>query len=66
MHFELNYGRGTLPVDLPKELDVTILPKPRMPVLQDPRRAVGEAFANPVNCPPLPELAHHGNRTLTG
>jgi len=57
MHFELNYGRGTLPVDLPKELDVTILRKPRMPVLQDPRRAVGEAFANPVNCPPLPELA---------
>src|ERR1700730_1410327 len=39
--------------------DVTILRKPRMPVLQDPRKAVAEAFANPVNCPPLPELACH-------
>jgi nickel-dependent lactate racemase len=57
MHFELNYGRGTLPVDLPEDLDVTILRKPGMPVLQDPREAVSEAFANPVNCPPLSELA---------
>jgi nickel-dependent lactate racemase len=57
MHFELSYGRGTLPVDLPEEFDVTILRKPVMPVLQDPRKAVSGAFANPVNCPPLQELA---------
>jgi nickel-dependent lactate racemase len=54
---ELNYGRGSLSVDLPEDLDVTILRKPIMPVLRNPREAVSEALAHPLNSAPLSELA---------
>jgi len=57
MHCGLNYGRGTLTVELAEELDVSILRKPAMPVLHDPRDAVCKAFARPVKSAPLTELA---------
>lgn len=46
MHLELNYGRGTLPVDLPPDLQVTVVDPP-MPVLPDPAAAVRAALAAP-------------------
>lgn len=57
MRVELNYGKGTLPVELPDGLDVQVIRKPAMPVLPDPRAATAEALARPVGAPPLGELA---------
>jgi nickel-dependent lactate racemase len=57
MRVELNYGRHKLPVDLPDELRVTVLRKPAMPVLPDPRGAVLTALARPAGIAPLAELA---------
>lgn len=57
MRIELNYGRGTLPVDLPDSLQVTVVRKPPMPVLPDPAAAVRAALAKPTGLPPLVEFA---------
>lgn len=57
MRVELNYGRGTLPVDLPPELQVTVVRKPAMPVLADPAAAVRAALAAPSGLPPLVQFA---------
>jgi nickel-dependent lactate racemase len=53
MKVELFYGRGTLPLELPDDLDVTVIRKPAMPVLDDPRAAVVEALARPTGAQPL-------------
>jgi lactate racemase len=57
MRIELNYGRDKLRVELPDDLQVTLLRKPAMPVLPDPQGAVLQALANPVKTAPLIELA---------
>lgn len=57
MHVELNYGRTGLAIELPDDLQVTVLRKPPMPELPDPRAAVRQALARPVGAPPLEELA---------
>jgi nickel-dependent lactate racemase len=57
MRVELNYGKGVLPVDLPDDLELTVVRKPAMPVLPDPRAAMRAALAKPVGAPPLKELA---------
>jgi nickel-dependent lactate racemase len=57
MRVELNYGRGTLPVDLPEGLEVTVIRKPAMPVLADADAAVRAALSNPVGARPLIEEA---------
>jgi nickel-dependent lactate racemase len=57
MKVELLYGRGTLPLDLPDDLDVTVIRKPAMPVLGDPGAAVEAALRRPVGAPPLAEEA---------
>jgi lactate racemase len=57
MQIDLNYGRGTLPVHLPDDLDVTIIRKPPMPLLPDPRDAVQSALESPVGARPLLEEA---------
>ena len=48
MRIELNYGRSTLPVELPDNLEVTLIRKPVMAVLPDPLAAVRGALARPV------------------
>jgi len=53
----LNYGRDKLRVELPDDLQITVLRKPTMPVLPDPQGAVLKALANPVKTAPLIELA---------
>ena len=57
MQAELNYGRDKLPIDIPNDLQVTVLRKPAMPVLSDPQGAVLRALAKPVGTAPLAELA---------
>jgi len=57
MQIELRYGRGTLQVELPAGLEVTVVRKPPMPVLSDAQDAVRAALAGPVGAPPLVESA---------
>lgn len=57
MRVELSYGRGTLPVELPDDLEVTVVRKPPMPVLDDPAAAVRAALAAPVAARPLAQEA---------
>ena len=57
MRVELNYGRGTLPVELPDSWDVTVIEKQSMPALAAPVAAVEAALATPVGAPPLAEAA---------
>lgn len=57
MRLELNYGRGSYPLDLPDHWNVTVIRKPAMPVEENPRAAVQKALANPVSAPPLVEAA---------
>jgi lactate racemase len=59
MRVELNYGRRTLPVELPEELPVTVVRKPAMPVLSDPVAAVLQALREPVGTPSLERLARN-------
>jgi len=57
VQLDLLYGKGTLPVRLPDDLDVTVIRKTAMPVLGDPRAAVAAALANPAASRPLAEEA---------
>lgn len=57
MRVELPFGRGTLPVELPAGVEVTVVRKPAMPVLPDAAGAVRAALAAPVAARPLREEA---------
>jgi nickel-dependent lactate racemase len=57
MQVELNYGRGSLAVQLPDDLDVTVIRKPAMPVLPDAPAAVQRALEAPVGARALLEEA---------
>jgi lactate racemase len=57
MLVELNYGRRKLAVDLPQDLQVTIVRKPEMPVLADPVTAIRRALQEPVGALSLDLLA---------
>ena len=48
MRIELNYGRGTLPLDLPDSMAVTVVRKPTMPILTDAPSSVANALESPV------------------
>ena len=64
MIVELLYGKSTLPVHFADDLDVTVIAKPPMPVLDDPAAAVQRALATPASCAPLAELAR-GKRSAS-
>lgn len=53
----LRYGRGWLPLKLPSDVSVTVIRKPEMPVLPDPRGAVQAALTEAVAAPSLAMLA---------
>jgi nickel-dependent lactate racemase len=57
MQVELNYGRRTLPIELPDDLPVTVVRKPVMSVLPDPVAAVQKALREPVGVPSLEQMA---------
>ena len=48
MQVPLLYGRGELAVSLPSDVDVTVIRKPKMPVLDDCVDAVQDALRSPV------------------
>ncbi len=57
MRVELDYGRSTLPVELPEERVVGPLAiQPAQP-LSNPEEAIKEAILNPIGSKPLSELA---------
>jgi len=62
MRLDLNYGRGSYPLDLPDHWDVTVIRKPAMPVQPDARAAVRTALSRPVDARPLAEEAR-GRKT---
>ncbi len=57
MQYHLRYGRSLLPVTIPDRARVTVIRKPEMPLLANPRRAIDSALEQPVNSPSLFELA---------
>lgn len=57
MRIELSYGRGTLPVDLPDDWQVSVIRKPAMPILADPAASVRAALAESASARPLVEEA---------
>jgi nickel-dependent lactate racemase len=57
MKVDLSYGRSTLPLELPDGLEVTVIRKPAMPALPEPRAAVEAALARPVGAAPLADEA---------
>ncbi|HYN27998.1 MAG TPA: lactate racemase domain-containing protein, partial [Burkholderiales bacterium] len=57
MRLDLNYGRGSYPLDLPDHWDITVIRKPPMPVRPDAREAVRTALSQPVDARPLAEEA---------
>ncbi|MFC1757951.1 nickel-dependent lactate racemase [Planctomycetota bacterium] len=50
-------SKSQLSVDLPDDIDVTVIRKPPMPIVASSEVAVRDALANPVKSPPLAELA---------
>lgn len=62
MRIVMRYGKHGLPVDLPDDLDVTVIRKPEMPILKEPREAVRAALARPVGCRSLMEEARGKRR----
>src|SRR5580704_16528752 len=59
MQVELNYGRRTLPVELPDNVQVTVVRKPSMPLLPDPARAIGKALQEPIGAASLDQLTRN-------
>lgn len=57
MKINLKYGKTGLPLDLPGDIDVTLIQKIAMPVLKDPEGAIKAVFGSPVNCKKLSEEA---------
>ena len=57
MIVDLLYGKTGLPVTFDDDLDVTVVAKPPMPLVEAPATAIRHALGTPVGCPPLTELA---------
>ncbi|NLE76334.1 MAG: nickel-dependent lactate racemase [Chloroflexi bacterium] len=56
MEIHLPYGRGSLPVRLPNNLDVQVLEPPPAPGLPDEPAALRHALQHPVGVPPMPAI----------
>ena len=57
MRIELLFGRNGLDLELPGDLDVTVVRKPPMPLVADADVAVRRALRSPIGAAPLAELA---------
>ncbi|WP_243364689.1 nickel-dependent lactate racemase [Fundidesulfovibrio terrae] len=57
MDVTLNYGKQGYTLSLPDDLNVTVIRKQTMPVLDDPATVLGNALKSPASCPPLRETA---------
>ena len=61
MIVEILYGKNLLKVDLPDHVEVDVIRKRQMPLINDIERAVLESFASPVGCESLAVLAQRAN-----
>lgn len=57
MQTKILYGKGLLPIDLPEQIRVSEINKYPMPIIDDVDSAVRGAFKQPIDSPPLAELA---------
>ena len=57
MQIDLNFGRGSIPLQLDKAWKATIIRKPLMPFEKDPKLAIQQALKTPINSLPLLEKA---------
>ncbi|GAB4540359.1 MAG: nickel-dependent lactate racemase [Anaerolineae bacterium] len=62
MNINLAYGKTGLRVDLPDELNVTVVEPRYVPGLPDPEAALRAALQSPIESPPLRELVKPGDR----
>lgn len=62
MRVELQYGTGTLPLDLPAGAKATVLSPRFLPGLPDEAAAFGESVRNPVESPPLRDIVKPEHR----
>ena len=53
LHFDLAYGTGTVPLDLPDGLEPVVLVANEQPALPDPVQAVRDGLKNPIGAEPL-------------
>lgn len=60
--YSVPYSRGTLEFDAPEGIDITVLKSKTVPPIGEPKTAIAEALANPINSPPLSELVKAGDR----
>jgi nickel-dependent lactate racemase len=56
-NLSIAYGRGFIPLALPKGAEATVIRKAVLPKIADQHGAVMDALARPIGCPPLAELA---------
>jgi len=59
MKIELNYGRGTLAIEMPEGVETSVIRKPAMPVLAAPVAAIEAALNAPVRAHPLVDEARN-------
>ncbi|MEE4165999.1 MAG: nickel-dependent lactate racemase [Desulfocapsaceae bacterium] len=57
MNHQLLYGKGALTIQLPEHIQATPIIKHPMPVIPDTPESVKQALLNPVQSPPLADLA---------
>jgi nickel-dependent lactate racemase len=55
----LNYGRGSIPIEIDESWEAEIIRKPKMPIVPEPRRAVQKALLSPSSGPSLREVARN-------
>jgi lactate racemase len=53
----LLYGRGQLKLSMPANAEVTLIGKGKLQKIADPAAAVRHALSEPIDCPPLAEIA---------
>ena len=57
MHVVMKYGKEGLPLDLPDDLEITLIRKKKMPILGHQEAAIEEALTKPLRSRPLSEEA---------
>lgn len=62
MRVKLAYGKTSLPLELPDELDVTVVEPTFVAGLPDPQAALRQALAAPIGAPALRQLVRPGER----
>ena len=53
----LNYGRGSIPIEIDESWEAEIIRKPKMPIVPEPRHAVQKALLSPSSGPSLQAVA---------